>query len=419
MPVPIKLTQGPQDPPLVVASRDIQANGAINASGQSISFPIPPGTSAMGFQVTGTWTGTLTFEGSVDGQTFSNLTGASTFRTAATSTTINGIFILAVAGFRFIRIRASAWTSGSAQLWTNATIGPSNLLMGLPGTDPSSLGKAEDQASISGDVGVAMLGVIQDEIPFEGVPGDYQWVGMDLYGGIHIGQVKPGTNASHLGKAEDAAHASGDVGVMALGVLRGSPISSVDTDGDYVPLSMDNTGRLWTVAMSSGDVAHSAADSGNPLKIGAKAIAHGTNPTAVDAAERTDLYANRAGVLFTIGGHPNIVTLELAATAAQTDVAIVTAGAGTKIVTTEIEALCDNANTVDVGVRVGFGAANTPTTTGVVLTHPGIAPGSGVVRGAGSGILGVGADGEDLRVTAETPTGGNLRILVSYHTIDS
>ena len=161
------------------------------------------------------------------------------------------------------------------------------------------------------------------------------------------------------------------------------------------------------------------ADSGNPLKIGAKAIAHGTNPTAVDAAERTDLYANRAGVLFTIGGHPNIVTLELAATAAQTDVAVVTVAGGLKIVVTEIEALCDNANTVDVGVRVGFGAANTPTTTGVVLTHPGIAPGSGVVRGAGSGILGVGADGEDLRVTAETPTGGNLRILVSYHTIDS
>ena len=82
-------------------------------------------------------------------------------------------------------------------------------------------------------------------------------------------------------------------------------------------------------------------------------------------------------------------------------------------------ALCDAANTVNVGVRAGFGAATTPTTTGVVLTHPGIAPGSGYTRGAGSGILGVGADGEDLRTTLTVPTGGSIRLLVSYFTIDS
>src|SRR3990167_549290 len=186
----------------------------------------------------------------------------------------------------------------------------------------------------------------------------------------------------------------------------------------------ETTIRDWDNSASdgasvSGDVAHDGIDAGEPVKIGAKAIAHSSNPTAVAANDRTDLYANRHGIQFVLGGHPNIVTFEAAYTAAQTDTAIVSVAGGLKIVVTEIEALCDNANTVDVGVRIGFGAANTPTTTGVVLTHPGIAPGSGVVRGAGSGILGVGADGEDLRVTAETPTGGNLRILVSYHTIDS
>ena len=71
----------------------------------------------------------------------------------------------------------------------------------------------------------------------------------------------------------------------------------------------------------AGDVAHDSADSGNPVKIGAKAVAHGANPTAVAADERTNLYANRAGVLFTIGGHPNIVTVRLQFTAAQTNVA--------------------------------------------------------------------------------------------------
>lgn len=172
-------------------------------------------------------------------------------------------------------------------------------------------------------------------------------------------------------------------------------------------------------ARTAGDVAHDAADAGAPVKLGAKAIAHGTNPTAVAADDRTNLYANRAGVLFAIGGHPNILTLEAEYTAAQTDTAIVTVAGGNKIIVTQIMAVCDKANTVDVGVRVGFGTANTPTTTGVVLTHPGIAAGSGVSRGDGSGILGIGADGADLRITSEAPTSGALRVLVSYYTVES
>lgn len=166
-----------------------------------------------------------------------------------------------------------------------------------------------------------------------------------------------------------------------------------------------------------GNVAHDGIDSGNPVKVGNKAIAFGANPTAVASGDRTDAYANVAGIQFVLGGHPNIITFEAAYTSAQTDASIVTISTGNKIVVTEVEALCDNANTVNVGVRVGFGTASTPTTTGVVLTHPGIAPGSGVVRGNGSGILGVGADNEDLRVTSQVPTGGSLRILVSYFTI--
>jgi len=127
----------------------------------------------------------------------------------------------------------------------------------------------------------------------------------------------------------------------------------------------------------------------------------------------------RSGVPFSINGTPDIVTVEAAYTAAQTDAAIVTIAGGLKIVVTQIQMTADNANTVDVGFRVGFGAATTPTTTGVILTHPGVAAGSGISRGSGSSILGAGEDGEDLRITSEVPTGGSIRILVSYYTIDS
>ena len=168
-----------------------------------------------------------------------------------------------------------------------------------------------------------------------------------------------------------------------------------------------------------GNLAHAAADSGNPVKIGAKALSHGSSPSAVAAADRTDLYANRHGVPWVIGGHPNVVTRRDNFTSAQTDTALVTIGTGNKIVVTRCSVTADNANSVGVAARVGFGSANTPTGAGVVLSHPGIAAGSGIVEGNGSGMLGVGADGEDLRLTSEVPTGGSIAVVTSYYIVPS
>jgi hypothetical protein len=61
--------------------------------------------------------------------------------------------------------------------------------------------------------------------------------------------VTPGTGAGHLGKAEDAAHASGDTGVMALAVRTDIPGTSgniAGTDKDYIALQTNAKGALWT-----------------------------------------------------------------------------------------------------------------------------------------------------------------------------
>lgn len=201
----------------------------------------------------------------------------------------------------------------------------------------------------------------------------------------------------------------------------------VSVDDNAGSLTVDGTVTVTDGLNVEGDIAHDAADSGNPLKLGAKAIAHGANPTAVAAADRTDLYANRAGVLFVTGPHMNPVTIEYTqadATGAVTDVALITVGAGTKIAVTQIQVLADQANTVETSVRVGFAAAtlsaaSTTPVAGIVASHPGIVPGSGISRGDGMGIIGIGADGEDLRATVSDPVGGNNVILISYFTIES
>lgn len=166
-----------------------------------------------------------------------------------------------------------------------------------------------------------------------------------------------------------------------------------------------------------GNVAHDGADAGNPVKVGYRAVSY-VAQTGVAAGDRHDALCDRHGVQFVVGGHPDVITLEAAYTAAQTDTALVTISAGQKIVVTQVMAVTDNANTAFPQIRLGFGAANTPTTTGVVFTHPGLPAGGGASRGSGAGILGVGGDGEDLRVTCGAPTGGSLRVLVSYYLID-
>lgn len=152
---------------------------------------------------------------------------------------------------------------------------------------------------------------------------------------------------------------------------------------------------------------------------GRLAVAVGSDPDAADAADAGVPIMTRHRTPFYLGGHPNTVTLEAAYTAAQTDAAIITISTGQKIVITQIHVTADNANTVDVGFRIGFGTASTPTTTGVVVSHPGLAAGSGVVIGDGSGIIGIGADNADLRITSEVPTTGSLRVVVKYHILPS
>src|SRR6266508_510543 len=68
--------------------------------------------------------------------------------------------------------------------------------------------------------------------------------------GVHtphhnVDAVIPGTGATNLGKAEDAAHSSGDAGVMLLAVRKDTAAALAGTDADYIPLIVGSDGALW------------------------------------------------------------------------------------------------------------------------------------------------------------------------------
>jgi hypothetical protein len=119
-------------------------------------------------------------------------------------------------------------------------------------------------------------------------------------GNVDVLSVIPGTAATSLGKAEDAAHTSGDVGVMSLAVRRDADTTLVATDGDYAPLQVNAAGSL-KVAITAG-----AGSGGTSLADGATFTRDTTSITPVGAvvetAAPTLTNGDAAGLSMTTGG---------------------------------------------------------------------------------------------------------------------
>jgi hypothetical protein len=111
-------------PPLPVTSTDTTATGALTAAAQTVALALN-GNSAAAVQVSGTWIGTLQFEGSADGgATYSavNAVAASTSYPQPT-TSVNGLYRLTPAGLSHLRVNMTAFTSGSASITIRGSIG--------------------------------------------------------------------------------------------------------------------------------------------------------------------------------------------------------------------------------------------------------------------------------------------------------
>ena len=137
--------------------------------------------------------------------------------------------------------------------------------------------QTEDTASANADSGVGLLAVRKaTPANTSGTDGDYEFLqmsagrlwasatidaalpagtnaigklaansGVDI-GDVDVTSVIAGTGATNLGKAEDAAHSSGDTGVFVLAVRDDTIGATSGTEGDYEALHTDSQGALWT-----------------------------------------------------------------------------------------------------------------------------------------------------------------------------
>jgi len=123
------------------------------------------------------------------------------------------------------------------------------------------------------------------------------------------------------------------------------------------------------------------------------------------------------GSLFVLGGALGVVTTRhtnITTAVSNTQLGPAISGSQ-RLAVTRITVTLDSASTVFPAVLIGFAAATTPTGDGVVAYHGGVPAGGGFTIGDGSGVIGIGAVDEELRITTTgNATGNGLSVSFSY-----
>lgn len=252
------------DKPLVATGNiTIQNTGAPTGNGftagSTVELDVGGSYSSTGIQVRGTYTGALTVQITLDGDLWVTLSGAmllTNMITGAQSATISsasqGVWALNTAGVVGVRVTALAAVTGNAAVTLVGGVGDGVVMLG------SSL-----------PAGSSVLGAITNVIP--------------------------GTGATNLGKAEDAAAASGDTGVFVLGVRRDAPTISASATGDYSEIAVGSQGQVFTQAIDAAKRTYSAAVKFTPV-VGTVFEIYGAASTTVEINRITlTLFGTAAG----------------------------------------------------------------------------------------------------------------------------
>lgn len=146
------------------------------AQAQDISTTVCPGAGcidipvggqgSIGLQITGTWSGTITFRATVDGSNYVTLAVVpSSGGAAVTTTTANGAWTAAIAGFTTVRVVFTAYASGTATITRRTTLakGPTGGTAGGGGSVtsvglsmPTGFTVANSPVTTSGTIGVTL-----------------------------------------------------------------------------------------------------------------------------------------------------------------------------------------------------------------------------------------------------------------------
>ena len=130
----------------------LTTTGSLSALNATLSTSILDGLGTAGVIITGTWVGTITFQGSVDGTNYVAMTGQPLgVGLLGSTTTVNGSFRLNITGLKSVRVLMSAYTSGTASVTIQCTAEAGftrSIATLVGGTDGSTIGNVGDRIKV-------------------------------------------------------------------------------------------------------------------------------------------------------------------------------------------------------------------------------------------------------------------------------
>lgn len=122
---------------------------------------------------------------------------------------------------------------------------------------------------------------------------------LNVSSALTINSLIPGTGATELGKAEDAAAASGDTGVSMLGVRNDALAGRTSTDGDYGNPSIDSKGAQFVRASNRTQTAAQTSVGTSAVQL---VTANAANNDIIISAGTADLYVGTTSGVTTANG---------------------------------------------------------------------------------------------------------------------
>jgi hypothetical protein len=304
------------------------------------------GHGTVGFQISGTWSGTIQFSGTINGTSWVGMTGYSASTRAGDSTTTeNGIYFVGTSGVRYVKAQFTTYTSGSATVTAITTddiavltsasasggggaegtvdvlsiaAGNNNIgnvdvvtLPALPaGTNnigdvdvltlpADPLGANADAASATGSISAKLRYIASTGIPVTGTVtvGSHAVTNAGTFATQVDGAALTALQLiDNLPVLEDAAHSDGSAGVQAFAVRRDANTSLVGADGDISPLQVSATGNLKVAIVEgagSGGTAMADDAAFTPATTSVTPIAAFADETSPDAVDEGDAGAVR------------------------------------------------------------------------------------------------------------------------------
>lgn len=248
----------------VVATGNITTQNLVPAGTATANSAVLSGTlnghGTATVQVTGTYTGALSLQGTTNNSTWVTISFGTfaNVNTGAVTTTITsaatGIYQVDCSGFQQIRVTGLAAMTGTATVTIRASINSGFVV--VDGALPT---------------GANVIGAVTQS------------------GTWNIGTVTPGTAATNLAKARDSAIGATDTGVAMLGVRRDTPTAETPIAGDYVVPQISANGEQWV--RLAGELADDAAFTVATTRV--VPIGFLADETSTDSVDEGDIGAAR------------------------------------------------------------------------------------------------------------------------------